>query len=63
MTSTPSEPLPEPDIQPSGDPIPVEPNDPGTTPDGPGPTPTDRESDPVEQPGQMPESADPDIGA
>jgi hypothetical protein len=35
MTTTPEEPMPDPDVVPSGDPIPTDPN-----PDDPGPDPT-----------------------
>lgn len=35
MTTTPEEPLPDPEVVPSGDPIPTDPN-----PDDPGPDPT-----------------------
>jgi hypothetical protein len=71
MTTTPNEPVQEPDVVPSGDPNPerVDPVAPGEAPGDPAGDPEKPHGDPLldpdsgEQPGQVPESTNTEVGA
>jgi hypothetical protein len=72
MTTTPNEPVQDPEVVPSGDPSPqkVEPVEPGKAPDDPAGDPEVPHGDPLidpddanAEPGQMPESTNPEVGA
>jgi hypothetical protein len=72
MTTTPNEPVQDPDVVPSGDPSPepTDPETPGQTPDDPAGDPEKPHGDPLidpegssSQPGQMPESTNLEVNA